>query len=187
LRIIAGEYRGRKLKTLSGQQTRPTMDKIKESIFHRLGPFFSGGQCLDLFAGSGALGIEALSRGFERAVFIDRNRQAVKTIRQNLQLLQIPKERVIVWQLDALQALRRLGKMNDSFQMIFIDPPYYQINFSKLLTEIEQHRLLTGDGIIYCEHGADEKLTNQVGLLNQYQQISYGQTTSVSLYQYVKE
>ncbi|HLS20161.1 MAG TPA: 16S rRNA (guanine(966)-N(2))-methyltransferase RsmD [Bacillota bacterium] len=182
MRIIAGKYRGRKLKTLSGRHTRPTTDKIKESIFQRLGPFFSGGTCLDLFSGSGALGIEALSRGFDRAVFVDNHRQAVQTIRHNIQLLKLSQEQATILQSDAFHALRRLNRQGKVFQMIFIDPPYYEIDFSKLLTEISEQALLSPDGIVYCEHGVDEILPKQVAHLTRYNQFSYGKTTSISLY-----
>src|SRR5690625_3327309 len=182
LRIIAGKFRGRKLKTLSGRHTRPTADKIKESIFQRLGPFFSGGTCLDLFSGSGALGIEALSRGFDRAVFVDNHRQAVQTIRHNIQLLKLSQDQATILQSDAFHALRRLNRQGKVFQMIFIDPPYYEIDFSKLLTEISEQALLSPDGIIYCEHGVDEILPKQVAHLTRYNQFSYGKTTSISLY-----
>lgn len=187
LRIIAGKFRGRKLKTLSGRHTRPTADKIKESIFHRLGPFFSGGTCLDLFAGSGALGIEALSRGFDQAVLVDHHHQAVKTIRHNLKLLKLTQEQAIVLPLDAFQAIRRLGKRGATYQMIFIDPPYYEIDFTKLLTEINEQALLSPDGIIYCEHGTDETLPEKIAPLIKYRQMSYGKTTSISLYHYERE
>jgi len=184
LRIIAGEYKGRKLKTLQNHQTRPTADKVKESIFHRLGPFFTGGTCLDLFAGSGALGIEALSRGIDRAVFVERHYQAIKTIHHNLQLLKIPKERALVLRLDVFQALRQLGKQCQSFQLIFADPPYNEIEFTKLLTAIDEQNLLMHDGLIYCEHGAKEQLPEQYNDFILFNRRAYGKTTATSLYQY---
>lgn len=85
MRVIAGERKGHALKAVPGNNTRPTTDKVKESLFSIIGPFFDGDMVLDLFAGSGGLGIEALSRGAERAVFIDQAALAIKTIRQNLE------------------------------------------------------------------------------------------------------
>src|SRR5690625_6876170 len=92
MRVIAGSHKGRKLKSVPGKQTRPTSDKVKETVFHTIGPFFTGGKCLDLFAGSGSLGIEALSRGMEQAIFIDQYPKAVQTIKRNLQLLNIDRK-----------------------------------------------------------------------------------------------
>src|SRR5690606_30618142 len=84
MRVITGTARGRRLKAVPGLSTRPTSDRVKEAIFSMIGPFFDGGTVLDLFAGTGALGIEALSRGADRAVFVDRERASVETVRDNL-------------------------------------------------------------------------------------------------------
>ena len=84
MRIIAGEFGGRRLKAVPGMKTRPTTDKIKESMFNIIGPYFDGGRALDLFAGSGGLSIEAVSRGVDQAVLIDRQYQAIKTIKENI-------------------------------------------------------------------------------------------------------
>lgn len=84
MRVISGQQGGLRLKPVPGKQTRPTTDKVKESIFNMIGPYFDGGQVLDLFAGSGALGIEALSRGMDRCIFIEAQHPAIQTIRQNL-------------------------------------------------------------------------------------------------------
>src|SRR5699024_11846585 len=89
MRVIAGTHRGRLLKAVPGDTTRPTTDKIKEAVFHMLGPFFQGGTCIDLFAGRGALGIEALSRGIDHAIFIDKSPKAIHTINRNLKVLQL--------------------------------------------------------------------------------------------------
>src|SRR5690625_944768 len=87
MRIISGTNRGLKLKAVPGKNTRPTSDKVKESLFNMIGPYFSGGTCLDLFAGSGSLGLEAISRGIEHATFIDKNGLAIKTIHDNIHKL----------------------------------------------------------------------------------------------------
>src|SRR5690625_2707594 len=89
MRVIAGSLKGRKFKAVPGKQTRPTADKVKESIFQIIGPFFDGGTCLDLFAGSGSLGIEAMSRGMEQVVFIDKQPKAIHIINENRKTMRI--------------------------------------------------------------------------------------------------
>lgn len=86
MRVISGNYRGRRLIPVPGNQTRPTADKVKESMFNMLGPYFDGGQALDLYAGTGALGIEAVSRGMDHATLVDKQYAAIKTIKQNVEL-----------------------------------------------------------------------------------------------------
>ncbi|EAG4889887.1 16S rRNA (guanine(966)-N(2))-methyltransferase RsmD, partial [Listeria monocytogenes] len=109
MRVIAGERKGHALKAVPGNNTRPTTDKVKESLFSIIGPFFDGDMVLDLFAGSGGLGIEALSRGAERAVFIDQAALAIKTIRQNIEGCHFT-ERAEVYRNDAERALKLLHK-----------------------------------------------------------------------------
>lgn len=91
MRIVAGDFGGRRLKAVPGMQTRPTTDKVKEAVFNIIGPYFDGGQSLDLFAGSGGLSIEAVSRGVARAVLIDRQYQAIKTIKDNIAVTKAPR------------------------------------------------------------------------------------------------
>src|SRR5690625_390253 len=117
MRVIAGDFRGRILKSVPGTQTRPTSDKIKEAAFHMMGPFFDGGICLDLFAGSGSLGIEAISRGFDFSVFIEKNRRAIHTISKNIKLLNI-EEKTEVSRMDAFKALRVTAKNKSKFNLI---------------------------------------------------------------------
>src|SRR5690625_4127464 len=92
MRVIAGEFKSRHLKAVPGSNTRPTSDKIKESIFHMLGPFFEGGLCLDLFAGSGSLGIEALSRGMDKVIFVEKSSSAIRIIHKNVEMLKIESQ-----------------------------------------------------------------------------------------------
>src|SRR5690625_5258619 len=109
MRVIAGQFKGRRLKTVPGKNTRPTSDKIKEAVFHMMGPFFQGGQCLDLFAGSGSLGIEAYSRGMDSVTFIDHSNQAIKCIRTNVKELQM-EDNSQIYRNDAFRAIHTLGK-----------------------------------------------------------------------------
>src|SRR5699024_868911 len=132
MRVVAGLHKGRKLKAVSGSTTRPKADKVKEAVFQVMGPFFSGGKVLDLFAGSGALGIEALSRGMESAFFIDKQSKAIHTIHDNLKSLSIA-DQAEVYRNDAFRALQLLSKRQLQFDLILLDPPYGHVDLIKLL------------------------------------------------------
>lgn len=155
MRVIAGEHGGRRIKDVPGSTTRSTTDKVKEASFHRIGPFFDGGTCLDLFAGSGALGIEALSRGMDSAIFIETHSKAIKVIHENTKALKLEGQCVIKRR-DALRALEEFKKDKQSFDLILIDPPYDSILYEEVLHKIFKNELLSDQGIIYCEH--DKKL-----------------------------
>lgn len=181
MRVIAGDLGGRKLKSVSGNETRPTSDKIKESLFQMLGPFFNGGICLDLFAGSGSLGIEAISRGMERACLVDKQRQAISTIYHNIKTLKI-EEQTEVLRMDAFQALRAFYKQKKNFNLILVDPPYQTVDYLKLLKEIITYNVLADNGIIYCEHDPAEKLPQSYCDLSIIKEVNYGKTTSITIY-----
>lgn len=183
MRVIAGEFKGRRLEAVPGKKTRPTSDKIKEAIFQMMGPFFEGGTCLDLFAGSGSLGIEAISRGMDYAVFIDRQRPAIQTIYKNIETLKI-EEQTEVSRMDASRALRVMNKNKASYDLILLDPPYEQVDYIKLIQEILDLNLLKDGGLIYCEHSLQEKLPPEDDQLKMIKQISYGHTTSVTIYRF---
>lgn len=128
MRIIAGKYKSRKLKTLSGDQTRPTLDHVKESFFNRVGPFFDGGNVLDVFGGSGAIAIEFLSRGAQSASIIENNKQAIAVIKENIKLVE---EEVELYPMSYQKALIRL---NYTFDYIYCDPPYQFKEIDKLFS-----------------------------------------------------
>lgn len=123
MRIIAGEFGGRPLKAVLGMKTRPTTDKIKEAMFSMIGPYFDGGNSLDLFAGSGGLSIEGVSRGIDHAYMIDKQFAAIKTIKENI-LVTKSEERFTVIKSDARIALKELAKKDIKFDLIYLDPPY---------------------------------------------------------------
>lgn len=180
MRVIAGTFRGRQIKTVKSDETRPTSDKIKESVFQMIGPFFNGGICLDLFAGSGALGIEALSRGMEKAIFIEKNTKAIKIVHGNINQLNL-SDQVEVYRTDAMRALNVLKKRKVSFDLIFVDPPYNQLNDKQILEQIIENRLLKRGGMIYYEY---ESSSNHIGEnidLNVIKHVNYG-TTSVTIF-----
>ena len=150
MRVITGIYRGRKLKEVPGELTRPTTDKNKEKIFNILGQFFEGGRALDLFAGSGALGIEALSRGMDDCIFVDFQPQAIQTIHENLKSLKIDKLHSHVVNSEALQYMRTY--QGEKFDLIILDPPYAKNYNSELLEMIASRELLTKEGVVLCEN-----------------------------------
>lgn len=173
MRVVSGEYKGRFLKAVPGTSTRPTTDKVKEAIFNIIGPYFSGGIILDLFAGSGGLGIEALSRGVEKGIFVDRDGKAIQVINENIQSLELGN-RAEVYRNDAGRALKAIQKRELKFNYIFLDPPYKQQQLIKLLETINQEQLLEPKGIVLCEHASEIKLPDSIGRLKQTKHEKYG-------------
>ncbi|WP_047981370.1 16S rRNA (guanine(966)-N(2))-methyltransferase RsmD [Ornithinibacillus contaminans] len=181
MRVIAGEHKGRQLKAVPGNSTRPTTDKVKEAVFQMIGPFFHGGSCLDLFAGSGSLGIEALSRGMANCVFVDNNPKAIQTIRENIKTLKLD-DQVEVFRAEAFRALNAAGKRDLKFDVIFLDPPYGKIDYVDLLQAIEEQNLLQPSGLVYCEHDASEQLPQSAAGFTIRKQVDYGGTIGVTIY-----
>lgn len=149
MRIIAGKYRGRVLKEFKGTDIRPTSDRVKESVFQILTPYFAGARVLDLFAGSGALGIESLSRGAEEAVFNDLSKDSLLVLQANLKKV---GERAKVYNLDYQSCLKALS---GKFRLIFLDPPYRMDVSEECLALIRERKLLEEGGLaVYeCEKG----------------------------------
>ena len=163
LRVIAGEFRGRKLSEVPGETTRPTTDKNKEKVFNIIGQFFDGGRALDLFAGSGALGIEALSRGIQHSTFVDLQPKAVQTIRENLKTLKIDGSRSKVVLSEAMQFIKTY--QGEPFDLIFLDPPYAKNINNDLIDLISFRKLLNPSGVIICENDKNTVLNNRFGEL----------------------
>lgn len=162
MRVVSGTCKGRSLKAVPGTGTRPTTDKVKESIFNIIGPYFDGGLVLDLFAGSGGLGIEALSRGMDKGIFIDRDYSAFQTVKANLDVCKL-SDQAEVYKNDSGRALKALIKRELSFDLIMLDPPYKKQKLIELVEEISKARLLTDKGYIVCEHSHDVTLPEQIG------------------------
>ncbi|MBZ8120407.1 16S rRNA (guanine(966)-N(2))-methyltransferase RsmD [Bacillus thuringiensis] len=185
MRVVSGKCKGHPLKAVPGNTTRPTTDKVKESIFNMIGPYFDGGIALDLFGGSGGLGIEALSRGIDKAIFVDRDSKAIKVIHQNLESCRI-QEQAEVYRNDAERAVKALIKREMSFDLILIDPPYKEQKIVSLISVMDQHGLLHSDGLIMAEHGNDVVLPDSIGGLAKVRAENYG-TTAISIYKYEGE
>ena len=153
MRVITGSARGRVLKELQGMETRPTTGKVKESLFSIIQFDIEGRRVLDLFAGTGQLGIEALSRGAAECVFIDRRPDAVRLIHENLALCRLA-DRARVRQGDALPYLRS----GEKFDLIFLDPPYETELLETAIAHIARHDLLNVHGMMIAEHPVDKAL-----------------------------
>lgn len=154
MRVITGTARGRKLKEFPGMDIRPTTDKVKESIFNIVQFDIEGRRVLDLFGGTGQLGIEALSRGAEKCVFVDQSREAVKIIRENVEHTGFENRSRVV-QGDAISFLT---SCREKFSLAFLDPPYAAGLLDKALLKMAEIDIMTENGIIVCESAADQIL-----------------------------
>jgi 16S rRNA (guanine966-N2)-methyltransferase len=155
MRVISGIHKSKPLESMEGRNTRPTMDKVKEGIFNSLHEISGIG--LDLFAGSGALGIEALSRGMDKMIFVDQNFKAVQVIKGNLRSLDI-MDKAEVYKNNADRALKALNKREIQFDVIFLDPPYEKGLIDEALVGIDKFDLLKENGIIVCEFNHKEDI-----------------------------
>ena len=175
VRVIAGIARGALLKTRKGEGTRPTSDKVKGALFNILGPVLTGTLFLDLFAGSGAIGIEALSRGTALAVFVEKEFLAVRDMKANLEKTGFTSQSRVL-KMDVTRALGLLGRERSSFTHIFMDPPYGNSSLiNSVLKDIWQNQLLQRRGVVIVEHGAGN-CSWKPGPFDLYRQRIYGDT-----------
>lgn len=156
MRIIAGQYRGRKLRSAPGNKTRPTADRVREALFSILGEAVRGGRVLDLFAGTGALGLEALSRGAAKAVLVENDPAALAAIEFNISALGVQSAADLL-PLDCLAALSLLGERGEKFDLVLADPPYRTRAGENLLADIGRFAILKQDGIAMIEHPPDNE------------------------------
>lgn len=156
MRVIAGKYKSRRLKAVEGQNTRPTTDKNKENLFNIIGPYFDGGICLDLFAGSGGLGIEAMSRGMKELYAVDRQYKAVATIRDNVNALHM--EDVHILKMDYRKALASFPE-GLRFDLVLLDPPYGLKVNTDIIKALADKGHLAPDALIVIEDLEAERLT----------------------------
>ncbi len=161
MRIISGSLRGTRLYTLEGLSTRPTLDRIKESFFNIIQCKIYGSIVLDLFSGSGAIGIEFISRGAEKAILCDNSSKAIKIINKNIEKTNV-KDKIILMNKDYIKALQQLQQQRYKFDIIYIDPPY-ETNFAITAIErIYEFSLLSEDGIIIIETDDEEKIKSDL-------------------------
>ena len=174
MRIIAGQYRSRRLTAPPGSDTRPTSDRLRETLFNVVSAAVAESVWLDLFAGSGAVGIEALSRGARTVYFVENHTRAAKTIRANLHSLSIT-EGFEVQEREAVQALRALDAAAVVCDFCFLDPPYAQQgSYEQTLGFLSQSRLLKPSSIVVAEHDKHFDLLDRYGALQRYRRLQQG-------------
>lgn len=159
MRVISGKYKRKKLQGFKLENTRPTMDRVKESMFAMIQNDIDGSICLDLFAGSGALGIEALSMGAKECYFVDLSKEAIKTIKKNLEGI---TESTEVLNCDYQQAIKHFKQSDTKFDLIFLDPPYQKENIEKIINSIVENKIINNSGLIIVETIDDLGETNCV-------------------------
>jgi 16S rRNA (guanine966-N2)-methyltransferase len=174
VRVITGRYKGLMLRSTPGNQVRPTQDRVRESLFSILSDIVSDARVLDLFAGFGTLGIEALSRGAQSASFVERNRGVAALLQSNIDRIGHSECKVIV--AETAKALRRLSKEGAQFDLVFLDPPYNKGLVERTLEEIARSGVMAPDGRIFAEHESRLKAIRQVAHLYRYDYRRYGDT-----------
>ncbi len=173
MRVIAGEFRSRRLKSLPGLDTRPTPDRLREALFNVLAPQIEGSLFLDAYAGTGAVGIEALSRGARRAIFVEKNRGAVDVIHQNLAALGL-ENRAEVFTSKAPVVLERVRA-----DIVFLDPPYdAEKEYLVALAALDK----SGSGLVIIQHSSHAALPEEYGHLRRYRVLKQGDN-SLSFYE----
>ena len=178
MRIIAGEYRGRKLASVKGADMRYTAERVKGALFSILGNAVPGSRFLDLYSGSGSIGIEAISRGAEFVTFVDVNPICVKTISANLALCKLsPKPpRITLLKMGISRAMEYFRRHDTQFDVIFLDPPYRSDLVGKTLQEISACGILSTGGDVVAQHDPRENAPERVGALVRTRQSKYGST-----------
>lgn len=179
VRIIGGTFKGRRLRTFRGPKVRLTKDIVKEALFDILGKRIVGASFLDLYAGSGSIGIEALSRGAGRVAFCEKDPAGVDVIKHNLAKLNY-RDKCDIYRGDALNLL---GKINGKFDIIFLDPPYNGDLLRKSLQILSTSGIIKEDGLVIAEHHKSTDLTKAIGSLSLTRQAKYGDTV-LSFYRY---
>lgn len=175
MRVIGGNAKGRRLKVPKGRALRPTAARVKEALFNILPRDLSGLRLLDLFAGTGNVTIEALSRGAEEAVLVDASKESGRAIRENLRRLGLA-DRVRLRSMPVERALRQLERQHEGFDLIFADPPYGQKLVERTLKIIAQGSILRNSGIIVAEHGVRDEVAARYGRLELRDRRRYGDT-----------
>ena len=157
MRVISGTARGKKLISLEGLETRPTLDRVKEALFNILQFDIKEANILDLFSGSGAIAIEALSRGAESAILCDNSKEAIKIIKQNLEETRLIDKAQIICS-DYMDTLKKITNQKIKFDIIFLDPPYKSNYLENTINSIIKNELLQEDGIIVAETDDENKI-----------------------------
>ncbi|MFZ5943793.1 MAG: 16S rRNA (guanine(966)-N(2))-methyltransferase RsmD [Bacillota bacterium] len=184
MRIIAGICRGKKLKSVKGTKTRPTADRVKEAVFNVLGPRIFDANFLDLFSGTGSIGIEALSRGAEFAYFVEEDRNALQVIKENIQGCAM-EEKSKILPLDWVKALNNMENII-KFHLVYMDPPYKLEIIEQLLEKLVEKNLLNENGIVIAETSANAQTPSGFKNLTWVREKRYGDT-KITYYQFKEE
>ena len=183
MRIISGTHRGRRLQAFPGEKIRPTSDRLREAIFNILSHRVHRAIVLDLFAGTGALGIEALSRGADTATFIEKNKTAVSILRKNIHSCSLEdKTQVIQW--DALKNLNCIQSLKPRFNLVFMDPPYQKGMLKPTMQHIHDSRSLDNKACLVVEHSRFDTIPNTIEAFHLKDERKYGKTL-VSFLEYM--
>jgi 16S rRNA (guanine(966)-N(2))-methyltransferase RsmD len=175
MRVIAGLHKGRRLKTLEGMSVRPTSDRMRETLFNILAPRIEGARFVDVCAGSGAIGIEALSRGAAHATFIEASRKAAGVIRENLRHCGITENFKLIPR-DAVQAMKYFAAEQMQFDIFYFDPPYDSDLYSPVLWQIAKGDLLAEDGLVIIEHRRQLPLAPNYDRLRPFRELAQGES-----------
>ena len=178
-RVVTGKYRGAVLFAPKGDSTRPTTDKVKESLFSILQPRLSGARFLDLFAGCGQIGIEAVSRGADEAVLVDKGGEQISVIKRNLEKIHVgPEDGISVIRAPYEKALNDLIEKGSKFDIIYMDPPYRIAEEAciKVTSALSRSDILSDDGLLLCEHASDLPFDESKMALRKVRSCSYGLT-----------
>jgi 16S rRNA (guanine966-N2)-methyltransferase len=178
MRIIAGLYKGRNLKSPPSMHVRPTSDRLRETLFNIIAPRIQETRFLDLCAGSGAVGIEALSRGASHATFVDRSRRSCKLIEANVELCRISEEQQVIYCSETNEFLRQA---EESWDIIYFDPPYKD-DYLKTLELVGSGKLLNDEGLLIVEHHHKNALPETIGHLDRTRIVKQGDSV-LSFYQ----
>ncbi|MDD7183443.1 16S rRNA (guanine(966)-N(2))-methyltransferase RsmD [Peptostreptococcus porci] len=172
MRVISGSARGLKLIAPNNNEIRPTTDRVKESMFNMISEYIYDCEALDLFSGSGALGIECLSRGAKMVYFCDKSKDSIKITSDNIKKSKLEDKSVVIKD-DYRAALKKMHLLKKKFDVIFVDPPYYKGLFDDVLRDIIEFELLDNDGIIVVEHDSEIELAD-LDCLSKYKEKKYG-------------
>jgi 16S rRNA (guanine(966)-N(2))-methyltransferase RsmD len=175
MRIVAGALKGRRLVSPKGQGVRPTLEVVREAVFDVLGPRVAGARVLDLFAGSGAMGIEALSRGAVHATWCDPDARAIEAVRENVDRLGVGRQGLVL-QMTARAAMHYLERKGRTFDLVFVDPPYEGGHYDDMLLALSRSPVVVDGGMVCVEHPKRIDLPPVFGALIQDRRRRYGET-----------
>jgi len=176
MRVLAGEFKGRRLVTTRGRTTRPTGDRVRIACLDTLTPHLARGPFLDLFAGSGAVGIEALSRGAPAAVFVELESAALRALRDNIAGLGL-EDRARVMREDAVRAVSTLRRQGERFAVVFLDPPYVSSRATEALDAVASHGVLTSLAVVVIQHATKTPPPETPGFLTPWKTSRFGGTS----------